>query len=228
MPGTLILATHGIAGGPGSATRHARAIRKRGGWTQVRVGCLKADPTLAEAMAGAPAPVTVVPLLMSEGVICGLMRRRLREIAPEGGWHLTVPVGAHPRLAVLALARALACCRRLGWRPAGTSLLLVGHGTPRHASSAEHARSVAALLAGRGFAAVGHALLEDRPLPGEAAAALPHAPVVAVGLFLDDGPHGDADVRAALRAIDRPVAYSGAIGADAGLVPLILAQAAAQ
>ena len=45
---------------------------------------------------------------------------------------------------------------------------------------------------------------------------------------LDDGPHGDADVRSALRATEKPVAYSGAIGADAGLVPLILAQAAVQ
>ena len=62
----------------------------------------------------------------------------------------------------------------------------------------------------------------------EAAAALPGTAVVVVGLFLDDGPHGDADVRVALRVIDRPVVYSGAIGADAGLVPLILAQAAVQ
>ena len=228
MPGTLILATHGIAGGPGSAAWHARAIRRRGGWAQVRVGCLKADPSLAEAMAGAPGPVTVVPLLMSEGVIHGLMRRRLSEIAPQGGWHLTVPVGAHPRLAALALGRARACCRRLGWRPDDTDLLLIGHGTPRHAASAGHARGIAELLAGQGFAAVGHALLEERPLPADAVAALPGRRAIAVGLFLDDGPHGDADVRAALRAAEKPVAYSGAIGADAGLVPLILAQAAVQ
>jgi len=228
MPGTLVLATHGIVGGPGTAARHAHAIRRRGGWAQVRVGCLKAQPSLAEAMAGAPGPVTVVPLLMSAGVIHGLMRRRLCEIAPEGGWHLTVPVGADPRLADLALARARACCRGIGWRPDGASLLLVGHGTSRHSASADHARGIAALLAGQGFAGVGHALLEDRPQPAEAAAALPGTAVVVVGLFLDDGPHGDADVRVALRVIDRPVVYSGAIGADAGLVPLILAQAAVQ
>lgn len=228
MPGTLILATHGVSGGPGAAAIHAQAIRRIGAWQQVRVGCLKADPTLDEAMAGAPGPVTVVPLLMSEGVIHGLMRRRLSEIAPAGGWRLAVPVGAHPRLAGLALARALACCRRRGWQPDETALLLVGHGTPRHGSSADHARDVAALLAGRGFAAVGHALLEDRPRPAEAVAGLGGSRVVAVGLFLDDGPHGDRDVRAALSLVARPVAYSGAIGADAGLVPLILAQAAAQ
>lgn len=228
MPGTLVLATHGIVGGPGTAARHAHAIRRRGGWAQVRVGCLKAAPTLDEAMAGAPGPVTVVPLLMSEGVIHGLMRHRLSEIAPEGGWRLAVPVGAHPRLVGLVLARARACRRRLGWRRDDTSLLLVGHGTPRHASSADHARAIAAPLAGQDFADVGHALLEEPPYPAEAAARLRGDRVIAVGLFLDDGPHGDRDVRAALRSIGKPVAYSGAIGGDAGLVPLILAQAAVQ
>ena len=75
---------------------------------------------------------------------------------------------------------------------------------------------------------VGHALLEEPPYPAQTTAGLRGRRVLAVGLFLDDGPHGDRDVRAALRPIGRPSAYSGAIGADAGLVPLILAQAAVQ
>jgi sirohydrochlorin ferrochelatase len=228
MEGTLILATHGIAGGPGAAAEHARAIRARGGWREVRVGCLKAEPSLAEAMKAAPAPVTVVPLLMSAGFIHGAMRRRLHEIAPGGGWHLTAPVGASPRLADLVLARAEGLRRRLGWHPCETALLLVGHGTPRHAASAEHASAMARLLDDRGFAAVGHALLDEPPLPAAAAAALPGSRVIAVGLFLDNGPHGDADVRATLADVDRPVAYAGAIGADPAMVPLILAEAAVQ
>ena len=69
MAGTLILATHGIAGGPGAAAAHASAIRARSAWQEVRVGCLKAEPSLAEAMAGAPELVIVVPLLMSAGFI---------------------------------------------------------------------------------------------------------------------------------------------------------------
>ena len=225
MAGTLILATHGIAGGPGAAAAHARAIRARGGWQEVRVGCLKAAPSLAEAMTAAPAPVTVVPLLMSAGAIHGAMRRRLCEIAPGGGWRLPAPVGASPRLADLILARAGELRRRLGWRPRATALLLVGHGTPRHAASAAHALGMAGLLEDRGFAAVGHALLEERPFPAEAAEALPGDRVLAVGLFLDNGPHGDADVRAALSGVEKPIAYLGAIGADAALVPLILALA---
>ena len=110
MAGTLILATHGIAGGPGAAAAHAQAIRARSGWEQVRVGCLKAAPSLAEAMADAPAPVTVVPLLMTEGFIHAEMQRRLDEIAPEGGWRLTAPVGTSPSLAKLVRARARRRC----------------------------------------------------------------------------------------------------------------------
>ena len=228
MGGTLILATHGIAGGPGAAATHARAIRHLGGWAQVRIGCLKATPSLAEAMADAPEPVTVVPLLMSEGVIHGTLRRRLRELAPDGGWRLTAPIGTSPSLAGLVLSRALASSREQRWSTTATALLLIGHGTPRHHASAAHARTMAEALRGSAFAAVGHALLEDAPLPGTAAEALPGDQVVAVGLFLDNGPHGDADVRIALAGLAKPVVYVGAIGADAGLVPLILARAGAQ
>jgi sirohydrochlorin cobaltochelatase len=228
MAGTLILATHGVDGGPGAAAEHARAIQARGGWAQVRVGCLKTDPSLAEAMADAPGPVTIVPLLMSEGVIHGILRRRLCELAPEGGWRLTAPVGTTPSLTRLVLARALGCCREHRWPAATTSLLLIGHGTPRHGASAAHARNMAGSLRGHAFAAVGHALLEEPPLPAAAAAALPGDRIVAVGLFLDDGPHGDTDPREALAHVARPVAYAGAIGAGPGLVRLILARAAAQ
>jgi sirohydrochlorin ferrochelatase len=227
MAGTLILATHGVAGGPGSAAEHAQAIRAHGGWAQVRVGCLKAAPSLADALADAPEPVTVVPLLMSEGVIHGILRRQLCELAPQGGWCLTAPVGENPRLADLVLARADALRRRLRWCRCETALLLVGHGTPRHSASAQHAYAMARLVNRHGFAAVGCALLEEPPFPAPAAAALAGAHVIAVGLFLDDGPHGDADVRTALASVAKPVAYAGAIGADAALVPLILAEAAA-
>jgi sirohydrochlorin ferrochelatase len=108
-----------------------------------------------------------------------------------------------------------------------TALLLIGHGTPRHRGSADATRDQARRLAGSGFAAVAAAFLEEPPLPACAIAALPGEQAVAVGLFLDNGPHGDEDVRDALAPVGRPVACTGAIGADPALVPLILDQAAA-
>lgn len=214
-----------MEGGPGSAGAHADAIRARGGWADVRVGCLKAEPSLADALAGAPPPVTVVPLLMAEGYIHGILRRRLAEAAPGGGWRLGAPIGSHAGLPGLVLRKAEAACRRCGWSGASTALLLVGHGTPRHAASAAHARAIAAALVGKGFSAVGAANLEEPPFPAAAVMALPADKIVAVGLFLDSGPHGDADVRAALAQAGRPVTYAGAVGADPAMVELILEQA---
>ncbi|MFO1163437.1 MAG: CbiX/SirB N-terminal domain-containing protein [Reyranellaceae bacterium] len=228
MAGTLVLATHGVRGGPGSAAAHARFLQARGGWAQVLVGCLKASPSLEEAMADAPRPVTVVPLLMSEGVIYDRLRRSLHRIAPEGGWRLTAPVGASPGLTGVVRDRAVTCCGRLGWKPEATALLVIGHGTARSPASATHAAAMAAALEGRGFAAAAHALLEEAPLPVAAIAGLAIGQVVAVGLFLDHGPHGDDDVREALARSSKAVAYAGPVGADPALARLILGQVDAQ
>lgn len=221
---TLLLATHGIEGGPGVAAAHAAAIRGLGRPGEVRVGCLKAEPELALALSGASPPLAIVPLLMSDGYIFELIQRRLAELGVDGRC-IAPPVGQHPGLPALIRRLALATCERQGWAPGGASLLLIAHGTPRHRGSARHAQDQARRLADAGFAAVGVAFLEEPPLPAEAVAALPDGPVVAVGLFVDNGPHGDADVLEALRPVAGRVAYTGAIGADPAFVPLILAQA---
>lgn len=206
------------------AADHAAAIRRLGRHTEVRVGCLKAEPELAAGLAGAQPPLTVVPLLMSDGYILDLVQRRLAELGVDGGC-VAPPVGQHPDLPALIRWLALATCARRGWTADGTSLLLIAHGTPRHRGSARHAEEQAQRLMDAGFAAVAVAFLEEPPLPAEAVAALPDGPVVAAGLFIDNGPHGDADVQEALRPVAGRVAYTGAIGADPAFVPLILAQA---
>jgi sirohydrochlorin cobaltochelatase len=225
--GTLVLVTHGIDGAPGSAAAHAAAIGACGRYEQVRVGCIKGRPGLAEALDGAPPPVRIVPLLMAEGFIHDLMQRRLAELPGWGTWQMAAPIGCHPGLTEAILAKAVAACRRQGWAVDRTALLLIGHGTPRHRASADATHDQARRLAGAGFAATAAAFLEEPPLPADAIAPLPGEHVVAVGLFLDNGPHGDADVHDALAPVNRPVAYTGAIGADPVLVPLILDQAAA-
>jgi sirohydrochlorin cobaltochelatase len=225
--GTLVLVTHGIEGAPGSAAAHAAAIAALGRFEQVRVGCIKGRPGLAEALLDAPHPVCIVPLLMAEGFIHDLMRCRLADLPGCDAWRLASPIGCHPGLTEAIQEKAIAACRRQGWATDRTALLLIGHGTPRHHGSADATRDQARRLAGAGFAAVAAAFLEEPPLPAQAVAALPGEHVVAVGLFLDNGPHGDEDVRDALAPVGRPVACTGAIGADPALVPLILDQAAA-
>ena len=207
------------------AAIHAAVIRRLGLYAEVRVGCLKAEPELAEALAGAPPPLVVTPLLMSDGYIFELVRRRLASLPVAGHLRLAQPVGQHPGLTGLIEHSAIQICRRQGWTKDRASLLLVAHGTPRHGGSADHARNQARRLAGAGFAAVATAFLEEPPLPEEAVAGLPAGPIVAVGLFIDNGPHGDQDVREALAPVADRIAYTGALGVDPDLVPLILAQA---
>lgn len=223
----LLLAAHGIDGGPGVAEAHAAALRGACGFAEVRVGCLKGSPDLAAALRDARPPVCVVPLLMSEGYIFELVRRRIAELGDGIDWRLAAPVGTHPRLTGLVRRKAEAILSSAGLTPARASLLLVGHGTPRHAGSAEATRAQAARLADAGFAAVAVAFLEEPPFVTDAVAGLPGDVVAAVGLFLDNGPHGDVDVRDALATTGRRALYAGAIGTDPGLRPLILEQAEA-
>ena len=221
--GCLLLVSHGIEGRPGVAAAHATAIRAAGIFAEVRVACVKGEPGLADALAGAERPVTAVPLLMADGFIMQLLRSRL---AGTPGVELRRPVGTDPRVARLIEARAVASCTARGWTPAGSTLLLVAHGTDRHLESAATARRHARdLVAQTGFADVRTAFLDQASFLTQEVLHLARRPCVAVGLFVDDGPHGRDDVLAGLAEAGVPVAYTGAIGGDPAFADLIVAEA---
>jgi hypothetical protein len=216
--GSLLLVTHGVEGRPGVALAHAEALRARAPVADVRVACLRGEPGLDEALAGARCPVTVVPLLMADGFIMRLLRRRL---AGRTGITLRAPVGVDSRLAALVRRKALAACAERRWLPEESILLLVGHGTPQHpGSAAATARHAATVAAASTFAEVRTAYLDQPSFLAAAAAALDR-PCAAVGLFVDDGPHGHDDVLEGLARAGVPVAYTGAIGADPAILELI-------
>jgi sirohydrochlorin ferrochelatase len=218
--GSLVLVTHGIEGRPGVAAIHATTLRARGLAREIRVACLKGEPGLDETLSGARAPITVVPLLMADGFIMRLLRDRL---AGCPGIVLRPPIGVDPRLASLIAAKAARACAERGWSPGTTTFLLIGHGTPQHPGSAAATRRHATVLAAAtGFAEVRTAYLDQPSFLAEAAASLDR-PCVAVGLFVDDGPHGRDDVLEGLAAAAVPVVYTGAIGTDPAILGLIAA-----
>jgi sirohydrochlorin ferrochelatase len=220
----LLLVAHGIEGAPGIALQHQAAIADLGRFAKVRVACLKGKPDLAAGLRHATAPVHVVPLLMADGFIMDLLRRKL---AGHQGLVLHPPVGTHPGLVGLIRQKALATAATAGWRPETAGLLLVGHGTPRHPESGGTTEAAAAALAAEGvFAAVRTAFLDQSSYLEEVAASLPDRSWVAVGLFLDEGPHGRDDVTAALAHAGVPVRYAGPIGTDPAIVELVLDRAA--
>lgn len=176
----------------------------------VEAGCLRGEPAVERVAARLPKPVIVAPLLMAEGYILDLLRQRLAGIE---GVLFGRPVGVHPRLATVAAAAAEASAGARGWDPRATTLLLIGHGTARHAGSARAAEALAARLEATGrFVRVETALLEQPPFLAERLAARAADPVVAVGLFVDAGPHGRDDVEAAIATAPGPVAYTGPLG----------------
>lgn len=215
---------------------HAREIDRRGLFAAVGEAFLKRPPSPAEALRATTAPtVYVVPCLIGDS---DLARSRVpaalgldgRAASADGrSIRYCEPIGASRRLAGVIRDRALAFCRQRGLDPARVTLLAVGHGTPRDPDSAATARRhVATLRTDGSFAEVLAAFLEEPPAVGEQVARARAADVVAVGLFVGEGAHGTEDVPALLDAAPRrPGArtfYAGPIGADPGIVEVILAQ----
>jgi sirohydrochlorin cobaltochelatase len=221
---SLLIATHGVRGGPGVAAEIAPVLERAGRFAAVRVGCHKAEPDLDAAVATLPpGPAVVAPLLMAEGWIFDAIRARLAAHPRAVDLRLAPALGAHPGLWRLAERRALALAWQRGWRPAEATLLLAGHGTSRHPEAAATTRAAAGRVAARGrFARVLTGFLDQEPELAAVARGLGPGPCVAVGFFVDNGPHGREDVAEALAEAPCPVAYTGALGADAALVPFLL------
>ena len=224
----LLLCAHGVRGEAGVARAHARAIAALDVFAQVEACCLYGRPRLEDALRRVAARrAYLVPLLMAEGrTNDGLRERTLAAGAFRSRpVKLCRPLGSHPALAGLIATAAQRTCQARGWRRSDTGLLLIGHGTPRHARSGRSLRRHAAGIAEtRAFAEVRCAFLDDAPSVPEALRARTAARTVAVGFFADAGPHGADDVEALLAGHAQDVAYAGPIGCDPGVVDLILDQ----
>ena len=220
---TLVLAVHGIRGGPGCAANHAFELERRSLFREVFAGCHKGTPDLVEVVRQAPSgPVVVAPLLMAEAYTLRAMTRRLEAGAGRPFWIAPV-LGTHPRFAGLIVREGLAACAARGWRPVGTALLLVGHGTRRDPNSGATARRHADSVRASGrFAEVAVGFLDEAPAVPDALAGLAAERCIAVGLFLDRGEHGEEDVPALLGAGPKAAVYSGPVGIDPRVPNLVL------
>ena len=225
---TLLLCAHGVRGAVGVARTHAAAIAASNCFAAVEACCLHGRPPLEAALERvATARAYLVPLLMAEGRTSDTLTARVlaaRDTQPTP-IKLCRPVGSHPALADLISHSAQRLCEARAWPRSGTGLLLLGHGTPRHARSSRSLRRHAARIAEtRGFATVACAFLDDAPRVPDALRSMTAAHRVAVGFFADAGPHGADDVERRLADATGDVAYAGPIGCDPGLVDLILDQ----
>ncbi len=222
-PVSLLIATHGIEGGPGVAACHADRIAARGLFRTVAVGCLRGEPTLAQALARLPGPVVVVPLLFARGWIFDRVCERLSTSGRDDLW-LAPPVGTLAGAGELLARMTAAGLRRF---PGARRIWLVGHGTPRHGDSTRALAAHAALLRRR-FPRQRLELLwlEQEPsLEGAVAALEPAAEVVVVGGFVDAGPHGRDDVARLLAPLGARAHYTGPVGTRPEVAALVIAAA---
>jgi sirohydrochlorin ferrochelatase len=223
----LVLGAHGIRGGVGVAAEHAGRIAARGLFAAVHACALKGAPGLNQVVAAVHAPELVfAPLLMAEGYTLQAMLAKLeRVLEPPRRATICKPLGVHPGLAGMIATKAQALCASKAWRPAETALLIVGHGTERHADSGATAHRHARQIAAAGiFAEVATGFLDEAPRIPEALAALRAPRCVAVGLFVDAGEHGEEDIPALLAPAGARAIYAGPIGPDPLITELILDQ----
>ncbi|MEZ5837913.1 MAG: hypothetical protein R3D03_19660 [Geminicoccaceae bacterium] len=181
---------------------------------EIRVGCLRGTPGIEEATCGFDEHDVVVPVLMARGYIHDAIRSRL---PPALQTHMTRPLGEHPRLPQIVRDRALT----LAGSQTQSNLLLIGHGTTRHQGADRIVLEHAGIARTWSFAQVAMAFLDAPPFLADVTARLTRRPTVAIGYFIDPGPHGIDDVIAGLANLGADMRYSGPIGMSRQMVPLL-------
>ena len=225
----LVLCAHGTRGAAGAVRAHAHTLAARGVFPEVHGGALYGTPRVDCVLCGlGPRPVTLVPFMMAAGYTLNTLHQRVRAHPYGAHVHITDPVGIRPEITPMIAEMGVATARAQGWRAGEVALLIVGHGTRKHARSGETARRAATTidLDGR-FAEVATAFLDEPPSVGEAVAALRAPACVAVGFFTDAGDHGQDDVPELLAETGAATAYAGPVGPDARMADVIARQAGA-
>ncbi len=210
-PRALVLVGHGSTLNPDSSTPtmdHAETIRQLGGFAEVVCAFWKEEPALREVLRMVDSPeVYVVPNFISEGYFTQQVIPRELGLdgktttlpphtvgGPARRIHYCDPVGIHPSMTRLLLARAEEVAPGV---PRGEcALIIVGHGTGLNDNSTKAIKDQVALIkaSGAGFAEVLDAYMEEAPLIAEwdTLTTAPH--VIVVPFFIADGLHSFQDI----------------------------------
>jgi sirohydrochlorin cobaltochelatase len=249
----LLIVAHGSTVNAESSAptwAHARAVRRRELFAQVQCAFWKEEPSLRDALwffsDKAIDEVFVVPNFISEGYFTQtVIPRELKldgaiTIRPSGQiWKYSEPVGNHPLVTELLLARAREVAPDA--EPAETALLIVAHGTELNDNSAAAAKREAERIRARSrFAAVLNVYMEEPPLVAEWDKLTAAPNVIVVPFFIADGLHSYEDIPVLLgigrkfrdafpgtphRVRGRNLYYGAAIGTDARFAHVIVEQA---
>ena len=240
MTTALVIAAHGSHYHPDTADPAwvcADVIRTLGLFDEVTAAFWKEQPTFSHVLAGLTADdVTVVPLFSSEGYFSQSVLPA--ELRPRRGQTVrqTAAVGASPALSSVVGQRVEKALRHTGWRAEETAVVVVGHGTSRHAESGDTTSHQAELLRQQGcWAAVHTAFLDEAPYVADLYNETSDLQFIVVPFFIAAGLHAQEDVPEALGITPTPyaiqhshgriLAYTPPVGLTADLYRTVLAVA---
>ena len=218
----LLIVAHGSTVNPDSSAptlAHAAEIRRRKIFAEVECAFWKEEPSLRDAQflfdPESIREVCVVPNFISEGYFTQTVIPRELELdgattkrANGQTWKCCQPVGNHPAMTELLLKRAREVAP--GVDPAGTSLLIVAHGTDLNENSAVAAKREAEKIRALGkYAAVLNLYMEEPPLVSDWRKLTKTRNLVVVPFFISDGLHSYED-------IPRLIGIAVAAGVDRG------------
>jgi len=249
----LLIVGHGSTVNPDSSAptwMHAAEITHREIFADVQCAFWKEEPSLRDARflfsEEKIREVTVVPNFISEGYFT--QKVIPRELELDGAitirkngqrWKYAEPVGNHPMMTELLLARAREIAPAAPQRE--TALLIVAHGTEQNDNSAFAAKREAERIRAReNFAAVLNAYMEEAPFIADWDQLTDAPHVVVVPFFISDGLHSKEDIPRLLgtqtgagevfqknphRLRGRNLYYANALGADPRFAEVIIEQA---
>lgn len=213
----IILVGHGAtthAGSAAPAYLHGDELRRRGNFAEVTEAFVRQDPSLAGALRRVfSRRVFIVPLLVSDGWLADQMvpvelglreprARELRRVRHVGGRTVRYcrPVGSHPAMTKVLLARARAVLEAHPFprpEPAETTLVIAGHGTAYSPGSRLAVESQVETLRRMGeceYAEVHGVYLEEPPSVDRTWELGGMKNLVLVPYFISDGLHTQEDI----------------------------------
>ena len=217
----LVVLGHGTTLNDGSAApvfQHAAEQRRRGIFAEVREAFWKQEPQVKSVLATITASrVFIVPLFISEGYFSDEVIPRELGFGPDFRFQTSdsrlfycQPVGTHPRMTSVILARASEVVEKFPFprapKPKDTTLFIAGHGTERNERSRQSIeRQVETIRAQNIYAAVHAVFMEEEPRISDCHSLAQTRNLVVVPFFISDGLHVVEDIPVLLGEPERVV-----------------------
>jgi sirohydrochlorin cobaltochelatase len=219
----LVVLGHGTTLNDQSAApvlQHVAELGHRRLFHSVQAAFWKQEPRISKVLAELSVPrVFIVPLFISEGYFSTEIipqelgfqyPDRLTLTAPSGRLWYCQPVGSHPDMTKVILARAAEVVKKFPFprapKPQETTLFIAGHGTGRNKMSRLAIERQVDLIRGRNlYAEVQAIFMEEDPRIADCYRMTQTKNLVVVPFFISDGLHAVEDIPVLLGEPERLV-----------------------